>query len=113
MASALAQFGDVFDAVPEIFRYPIDLAAVALEAFERAGQRAHASFHPVGQKRGQDVEEAVCEIEPRGRTPIGRKDLLFHPDAVKSAKRETVDRENIAVFNCEPVAELVQLFGND
>src|SRR5204862_19427 len=113
VAGALAQFGDVIDAAPKVFCDRIDLAAVAPETFVRTGQRAHTSFHPVGQKRGEDVEEAVCEIESGRRTPIGRENLLFYPATVKPAKREAVDRENVTVFGREPVAKMAQGVGID
>src|SRR5437879_1357228 len=85
-----------------------NLAVAMNELFERSRQRTDTAFNIVRQKRRQDVEEPIGVLKPLIGCPIRLEHTLLYRSTVKSAKRESVDREHVAIVCFQPALKFAK-----
>src|SRR5215472_14218613 len=95
MPGAVRDAADMFDALPEVRSNHSLLFSGMNELFERSGQRANASGDARGQQPSEQIEKEICVSQTLRRGPIRNVYLLLDANAMKPAKRKTVDREYV------------------
>src|SRR6266480_3089310 len=104
----LAQFCNMFDALPEVCAQCLYLFFCLNELLERTGHSADAALDPRRSQMIQQIEQSIGKLQPLRRGPIRRIDLFLHSRPVKAPVGESIDGKNIALVLLQPSLESQQ-----